>query len=72
MSVFVIRGLTKGQTVEVSFKVQGSDACLAIAKRDGQIVRSRALADGDVLGISFARPFEAHELSLLETHWVRT
>lgn len=72
LALFASWSLATGQLVEVAFPVGRPAVRVGLDKHDGRVVRSRALPDGNVLGIAFARPLTADELELLEANWVRS
>ncbi len=72
LAIFTGRSLAQGELVEVKFQVRPAAGGGGLDKRDGRVVRSRSLADGNVLGIEFTQPLNADELYQLESHWVRS
>ncbi len=67
LAIFARRFLPVGHAVELIFrpnrKVDPTDTCRII----GRVVNARVDADGNVLGISFAKTLTAREISSLET-----
>jgi hypothetical protein len=72
VALFTRRSLPTGQLVEVTFRVGRTAIQVGIDKRDGRVIRGLSLADGNILGIAFARPLKADELAILEANWVRS
>ncbi len=72
LALFANRSLETGQLVEITFRVGRPALRLGLNKRDGRVVRSRALPEGNILGIAFGRPLKVDELKILEANWVRS
>ncbi len=71
-ALFVPQGLPKGQDVEITFKLGGAAAGSDLARRDGYVVRSRANADGNVVGVEFTRALSPQDLRFIESNWLRS
>ena len=72
LALFVGQGMAKGQAVEITFRINAAAAARGLDKRMGQVVRSRANPDGNVVGVSFSEPFAEEELRLLDQNWIRS
>ena len=72
LALFLGQSLATGQLVEVTFRVGQPAVQAGLEKRVGNVVRSHANTEGNVVGIAFEQPLESGEMKVLEDNWVRS
>jgi hypothetical protein len=72
LALFADQSLATGLSVEIAFRVGLAAVRAGLEKRDGRVIYSRVMPDGNILGVAFTKPLQAAELKLLEASWARS